>query len=257
MAAFIFHKIVSRQWLCGGYRQHRSWSLRVSAIPILRMVVQYVALPSSFDTYPFSNICYPQVTFTLQRNLPSYSNEYIYSTHESLVGFRGVYNFGAQQRIKDPSISSRLTIGGEIYYSILAKSPGLSAALRYTAQSAYTGTPLTMALMCNPLMGHLAAMYSLTAGGHSFGSRIEFNVYSYESDLSVGCELWRSQEKEEETTPIFSTIKASTSLKTRSLNMLWEGRFKDLLVSTGVGLTALPSQTLELSQLGVSIQYSS
>lgn len=243
--------------MCGGYRQHRSWSLRVSAIPILRMVVQYVALPSSFDTYPFSNICYPQVTFTLQRNLPSYSNEYIYSTHESLVGFRGVYNFGAQQRIKDPSISSRLTIGGEIYYSILAKSPGLSAALRYTAQSAYTGTPLTMALMCNPLMGHLAAMYSLTAGGHSFGSRIEFNVYSYESDLSVGCELWRSQEKEEETTPIFSTIKASTSLKTRSLNMLWEGRFKDLLVSTGVGLTALPSQTLELSQLGVSIQYSS
>lgn len=40
------------------------------------------------------------------------------------MGFRGIYNFDADERIKDPTILSRLSVGGEIYYSILAKSPG-------------------------------------------------------------------------------------------------------------------------------------
>ena len=48
----------------------------------------------------------------------------MYSTHESLLGFRGVYNFGAEERMRDSSISSRLSVGGEVYYGILTKSPG-------------------------------------------------------------------------------------------------------------------------------------
>lgn len=165
----------------------------------------------------------------------------------------------------------------------------VSTALRYTAQSAYTGTPLTMTLMCNPLMGHISAMYSLTTGGSSFGSRFDFNAYSYVSELSIGCELWRSfepklepstlaktendkasesqpqpgvfedhheVEKEEEADPVFSTIKASTSLHARSLNLLWEGRFKDVLVSAGVGLS-FAARTPECVKIGVSLQYNS
>lgn len=170
----------------------------------------------------------------------------------------------------------------------------VSTALRYTTQSAYTGTPLTMTLMCNPLMGHISAMYSLTTGGSSFGSRFDFNVYSYESELSMGCELWRSdfsgksmpslltnitaptptverekrvgntliqqstaeEEVEEEQGPVFSTFKVSTSLYAKSLNFLWEGRFKEVLVSAGVGLS-FAFKTPEFSKLGVSLQYSS
>lgn len=137
----------------------------------------------------------------------------------------------------------------------------MSTALRYTAQSAYTGTPLTMTLMCNPLMGHISAMYSLTAGESSFGSRFEFNAYSYQSDLSVGCELWRSQVKNDsqistDRAPVFSAFKASSSLHGRSLNLLWEGRFKELLVSAGFGLS-FASRTPECSQIGISFQYSS
>lgn len=153
-----------------------------------------------------------------------------------------------------------------------------------------------MTLMCNPLMGHISAMYSLTTGGSSFGSRFDFNAYSYQSDLSVGCEIWRSDysstakpassppkssktteapdlgEKQSEkpivvhisseddesveVEPVFSTFKASTSLYSKSLNFLWEGRFQEVLVSAGVGLS-FASRTPEFSKLGVSFQYSS
>lgn len=131
--------------------------------------------------------------------------------------------------------------------------------------------------MCNPLMGHISAMYSLTTGGTSFGSRFDFNGYSYVSELSIGCELWRSGETSDETSvksnnedeensvkgdveethgPVFSSFKASTSLHAKSLKLLWEGRFKEVLVSAGVGLS-FASRTPEFSQLGVSLQYSS
>lgn len=169
------------------------------------------------------------------------------------MGFRGIYNFGVTP--ENISSSSRLSLGGELYYSVLAKAPGISAALRYTDQSAYTGTPLTMTLMCNPLMGHIAAMYSLSAGQYAFGSRFEFNAYSYESDLSVGYEVFRQKPKNVET-PVFSVFKVSTSLKKQSLNLLCEGRFKELLVSTGLGL-ALSNQGPEIRGFGISLQYSS
>lgn len=141
-----------------------------------------------------------------------------------------------------------------------------------------------MTLMCNPLMGHISAMYSLTTGESSFGSRFDFNAYSYVSELSIGCELWRSAQSStstssnlstdmiesksissegsdseadvQEPAPVFSTFKASTSLRAKSLNLLWEGRFQEVLVSAGVGLS-LASRTPEFSKLGVSLQYSS
>lgn len=321
------------------------------------------------------------MTFQYQYNDGKWSTEYIYSTHEALLGLTGVYNFGADERMKSPSsYSSRLSLGGEIFYAVLSKTPGISTCLRYTAQSAYTGTPLTMSLLCNPLIGHISAMYSLATPGSSFGSRFDFNVYSYESDLSIGCELWRKTKicdqnsgsdtikdidmrrefdrvegkyvintddsffskkykslinsidqtlhdtkqralpndsttrktdefdiksfdssiednsvtesvsqltnstelknnekdinfdsemslskttKETEdfisktkSEPIFSSFKGSTSLNNQTINMLWEGRYKELLISAGFGLTFMP-KTPSITTMGVSVQYSS
>lgn len=49
-----------------------------------------------------------------------------------------------------------------------------------------------MTLTLNPLMGHLSATYALRASPTAaFCSRFEFNMYSYESDVVLGCELWR------------------------------------------------------------------
>ncbi|EQB52299.1 hypothetical protein CGLO_08086 [Colletotrichum gloeosporioides Cg-14] len=41
-------------------------------------------------------------------------------------------------------------------------------------------------------MGNISASYAVVAGRHcSLATRMDFNVYSYESDWSVGMELWR------------------------------------------------------------------
>lgn len=321
------------------------------------------------------------MTFQYQYNDGKWSTEYIYSTHEALLGLTGIYNFGADERMKSPSsYSSRLSLGGEIFYAVLSKTPGISTCLRYTAQSAYTGTPLTMSLLCNPLIGHISAMYSLATPGSSFGSRFDFNVYSYESDLSIGCELWRTAENQDQeisskiikdielrrefdraegryvintddsffskkykslinsidqtlhdtkhkalpqedsataksdkssmksidssiektlstesdgqspnkgdskgneknklesgastndstkdnadsivkskSVPIFTSFKGSTSLNNQTINMLWEGRYKELLISAGFGLTFMP-KTPSITTMGISVQYSS
>lgn len=216
-------------------------------------------------------------------------------------------------------------------------------------------------------MGQVSTMYSLSTKGAAFGSRFDFNVYSYESDLSIGCEIWRyskenistgvdtqtnqdipagpnaglNQEKDTEligntkatlnkVTPSLEEIpkaadtssveisehvdrnpisvddsffskkyktfinvldrklsdataqldisneqyagslndieeeeqelgvcfKGSTSLQTQTVNMVWEGRFKELLLSAGFGLS-FASKTPTVTTLGLSVQYSS
>lgn len=47
-------------------------------------------------------------------------------------------------------------------------------------------------------MGHIAATYAVRAGETaSFASRFEFNMYSYESDLVIGGEIWRRKSRRE------------------------------------------------------------
>ena len=49
-----------------------------------------------------------------------------------------------------------------------------------------------MTLTVNPLMGGLSTTYSVRASSRlALSSRFDFNVYSYESGLRVGGELWR------------------------------------------------------------------
>ena len=49
-----------------------------------------------------------------------------------------------------------------------------------------------MTMTISPLMGHLSTTYAIRAGPDAaFCSRFDFNIYSYESDLVIGCELWR------------------------------------------------------------------
>jgi distribution and morphology protein 10 len=185
-------------------------------------------------------------------------NEFIYSTHESLLGLRSLFNIGFDPKKK--SGSSRLSMGFEVYYGIASKSPGLSTALRYTTQSAYTGTPLTMTLISNPLMGHISASYALrTTAASSFASRFDFNVYSYLSDLSIGCEIWRTPRNNnlDGSDEYSSVFKASTSLGTQTLKLLWEGRYRDFLISSGVGLCKEHSSRDLDATFGIELQYSS
>lgn len=132
-----------------------------------------------------------------------YSSEYLFSTDSALLGIRGLYNIGHDPRqpnsrsdhdkqrntMEPPSLFS---MGFEAYYGALNKSGGVSTGLRFTTLPSYSAFPYTMTLTLNPLMGNLSSTYAVKAGKHlAFCSRFDFNFYSYESNVLVGCELWR------------------------------------------------------------------
>jgi mitochondrial distribution and morphology protein 10 len=52
--------------------------------------------------------------------------------------------------------------------------------------------PYAMTLTLNPLVGNLSGAYAVRAGRNaSLCARFDFNFYSYESGVVLGCELWR------------------------------------------------------------------
>ncbi|KAK9447095.1 uncharacterized protein V1518DRAFT_422199 [Limtongia smithiae] len=138
-----------------------------------------------------------------QRNMGKWCTEYIYSTSEAMVGFRGLYSFTGDTQAPPPANSgsphqpSFLSAGGEIYYGILNKAAGVSTGLRYTTSSPFVNSPMTMTLTLNPIMGQLSAAYAVQASTNTtFASRFDFNAFSYESDLTLGCELWQRSDSE-------------------------------------------------------------
>lgn len=198
------------------------------------------------------------LTANYQRDSGNWCQEFIFSTYEALLGYRGMYSLSFAE-IRSASraavpVPSKLSLGFEVFYGVANKSPGFSTALRYVTQSTYTGSPLTLTLMSNPLMGHLSATYAVqTATKASFASRFDFNLFSYDSDFSLGCELWRNADSA--TSPP-SVIKSSLSLGSQRVNLLWESKFKDFLASAGVSLS-FAERTPKATSFGIEIQYSS
>lgn len=93
----------------------------------------------------------------------------------------------------------RLSAGAEAYLSPINKSFGISTGLRFSTLAIHPGFPYTMTLTLNPLMGNLRATYAVAAGPRlAFCSRFDFNVYSYESAVVVGVELWRRRRRRRE-----------------------------------------------------------
>lgn len=199
------------------------------------------------------------LTANYQRDSGSWCQEFIFSTYEALLGYRGMYSLSFAE-IRSASkaavpVPSKLSLGFELFYGVANKSPGFSTALRYVTQSTYTGSPLTLTLMSNPLMGHLSATYAVqTATNASFASKFDFNLFSYDSDLSLGCEIWRNDSPNSPAPP--SVIKSSLHLGSQRLNLLWESKFKDFLASAGVVLS-FAERTPRAAGFGLEIQYSS
>lgn len=234
----------------------------------------------------------------LSHDTGKYSNEYLFSTDNALFGWRGLWNFGPDPRLSAKSDSSPqlslLSAGAEAYYSPISSLIGMSTGLRFstlpaasetpssttttTNSSSQHGTPIstfpyTLTLTLTPLTGSLSTTYSLRASPNlSFSSRFGFNVYSWESEMVAGCELWRQSQKQDDglewarqkmrlNNPDFPPSSTTTPeqtpksdekvgeeeeangsvLKIRvdqswNVRLLWEGRVKELLVSAGVGL---------------------
>ncbi|KAL1654130.1 Mitochondrial distribution and morphology protein 10 [Didymella pomorum] len=219
----------------------------------------------------------------LQNDVGKYSTEYMYSTDSALMGVRGLYNFGPDPRNAptEPTsvdqvepVHGRFSAGAELYYGLLNKSGGISTGLRFTTLPNHQGFPYTMTLTLNPLMGNLSSTYAVKAGSSlALCSRFDFNFYSYESELQLGCELWRRRN----TTDIDWAVKklrpdwkqrtispdddVSGVLKARvnqdwHVGVLWEGRIKELLFTLGASLDLKKREQI-FRAVGFELQYSS
>ncbi|CAK7564066.1 MAG: Mitochondrial distribution and morphology protein 10 [Sporothrix epigloea] len=152
----------------------------------------------------------------MQLDRGRYGLEGLMSSDGGLLGVRGLYNFGGQATANatadalgdaEDRPNGRFSAGGEIYYGTLNKSGGVSFGARFETTttspasddngmtvSRSKGTPLTATLTVNPLMGNLSAAYAVVAREDcSLATRFDFNVYSYESEWSVGMELWSTR----------------------------------------------------------------
>ena len=132
-----------------------------------------------------------------------------------------------------------------------------------------------MTLTVAPLMGQISASYAMKATPYSaFCSRFNFNLYSYESELVVGCELWQrrqSQGPRPGAIPQSSTFLTAVELtetakepvtgvlKARmgsnfDLGIAWEGRFRNVAFSLGASLDLLKASG-PVKNVGCEISY--
>jgi mitochondrial distribution and morphology protein 10 len=245
-----------------------------------------------------------QLTAQFQHDGGRYSTEYMISSDDLLVGFRGLYSFGVNPRKLDgtdhseslvasepddllsPPIKGCLSAGVEMYYGLLNKGGGcifirrielivVSTGLRFVTLPGQVN-PLAMTLTVTPLMGHISATYAIKASPYSaFCSRFNFNVYSYESELVVGCEVWQRRQSPgskpiDESSKFFSANELRDSetegpvtgvLKARvgsnfDIGFVWEGRFRNVMLSLGATLDLLKASG-PVTNVGCEISYSS
>lgn len=223
-----------------------------------------------------------------QYDVGKFSTESLYSTDGGLLGVRGLYNFGNDPRKEmqdtvplktEDRFYGRFSAGAEVYYGTLNKSGGMSVGGRFQTLPAHKGIPLTATLTLNPLMGNFSATYAVKAGDNlSLCSRFDFNAYSYESGLILGCELWKMktripkrrersmaarlewrlddvEEGKDEPEEVSGVLKARID-HTYKIGVLWEGRIKDLLFSLGSSFD-MQRRDQPFRTLGLELQYSS
>lgn len=135
-----------------------------------------------------------------------------------------------------------------------------------------------MTLTLNPLMGSLSTTYSVRASRLlALSSRFDFNVYSYESELVVGMELWRAGEgdgglewarrkmgrgngegemgAEKGGGEMAGVVKGRVDQR-GNVGVVWEGRWKELLYCCGVNLDLRGGENL-VRGVGVELSFSS
>lgn len=142
---------------------------------------------STFDDF---NI----LTCFWQRDTGKDSQELIFSTNDLLCGYRFLHNFIGKPSKLQTSLynNSSLSFGAEFWLGLITLSPGCSTTLRYCTHAPNTGRPLTLTLNWNPIFGNLSSSYSAkTSSNTTVCAKYDFNLYSIDSNLSFGVELWR------------------------------------------------------------------
>jgi len=111
------------------------------------------------------------------------------------------------------------------------------------------------------MMGHLSAAYAARVSRDvALCSRFDFNVYSYDSEWTMGTEWWLRKRKSPvegddsgKGDDVRGVVKARVSTNT-NISLMWEGRLRSTLVSLGV-VSDLASRAKPIKAIGLEISY--
>ena len=170
-----------------------------------------------------------ELEFKLLQDTGRWSTEYSYAVGDGMWGARGLYNFGKsgsgdavepvasepRERVVDEEeemstgLKGRWSAGGEVYFSAQERSAGVSTGVRFStlpepkgvaANAGPSQPPTTITATLNPIMGQLSTAYCVaTSPDSALGSRFDFNLYSYDADLTFGGEWYQRRGKRSET----------------------------------------------------------
>ncbi|BFZ53460.1 Mitochondrial distribution and morphology protein 10 [Savitreella phatthalungensis] len=86
----------------------------------------------------------------------------------------------------------RFSYGMEAYYGAVHSNLGVSMGMRFATLPRYKGLPVTATFVGNPIVGHLSTTYTVSRPNvATLSSRLDFNLFSYESSASFGLELFQ------------------------------------------------------------------
>ncbi|KAF8232436.1 hypothetical protein L208DRAFT_1423130 [Tricholoma matsutake] len=219
----------------------------------------------------------------------SEDNEKASPTLESPVGVKRV----DEEDAVEGGLKGRVSVGAEVYLSAKERSAGVSTGIRFTtfpdatppsfqipnSSSSLSGVskcppsqpPTTITALFNPMLGHMSGAYSARVSRDlSLSSRFDFNVYSYESEWTMGAEWWlrRSPLANSETTDTLASeprldmrsrddvqgvVKARASTN-NDVALMWEGRLRNMLVSLGV-VSDFSSRLRPIKAIGLEFSY--
>lgn len=119
-----------------------------------------------------------------------------------------------EEEAMEGGLKGRISAGAEVYFSARERSAGVSTGIRFTtlpdatppsfqlqstpssalsSSPSYTPSqpPTSITALFNPMLGHISGAYAARVTRNlSMCSRFDFNVYSYESEWTMGMEWW-------------------------------------------------------------------
>ncbi|KAF7352965.1 Mitochondrial distribution and morphology protein 10 [Mycena venus] len=230
-------------------------------------------------------------------------------TNPATAGGAGLKRVDEEEAVVG-GLKGRYSAGAELYFSAKERSAGVSTGFRFTtlpdatppsflapepssspfsqvSKGPPSQPPTTITALFNPMLGHMSGAYSARVSRDlSLSSRFDFNVYSYESEWTMGAEWWMrssqtSLDPEDDAIPIpplsdepkgeiVGVVKARASTNNvshlastassyfertrKDVSLMWEGRLRNMLVSLGV-VSDFTNRTKPIKAIGLELSY--
>ncbi|KAG6886060.1 Mitochondrial distribution and morphology protein 10 [Termitomyces sp. T159_Od127] len=148
----------------------------------------------------------------------------------------------------------------------------------FSAKGQPSQPPTTITALFNPILGHMSGAYSAQVSRDlCLSSRFDFNVYSFESEWTMGTEWWIRRSLSVDTgvdhnpsvdplplemvnstdvdlkDEVHGVVKARASTN-NDISLMWEGRLRNMLVSLGI-VSDFSSRSKPIKAIGLELSY--